>query len=337
MPSHRIEEQLAALKMLQAAAPTPAGISTLRKALADRVNLVVARAAQVAAEMEQVSLLPDLAKAFERLFENSKKTDPQCWGKNSVAKALKDLGLAESALFLRGMRHVQMEPVWGGEADTAVTLRATCCLALVQCSDIPRDGTLRALVDALTDDLSELPERSAPVRIEAVRALEQMEGEEVVLTLRLKARLGDVTQAVTGQVFESLLQLEGTESVDFIASFLDHSQEEIQEEAALALGVSRLASALDVLKLAWEKYRNNRPGETILRAISSARTEPAIDFLLDVVRKRREREALEALRALALHLDSGEICRRVIEAAHSRTEPAIESEIQRQFKRKSLD
>ena len=34
---------------------------------------------------------------------------------------------------MRGLRHIQMEPVWGGQADSAATLRGTCALALIDC------------------------------------------------------------------------------------------------------------------------------------------------------------------------------------------------------------
>jgi len=46
------------------------------------------------------------------------------------------------------------------------------------------------------------------VRVEAVRAVAEMDAEEAALVLRLKARLGDREPSVIGQVFDSLLQLE---------------------------------------------------------------------------------------------------------------------------------
>ncbi|MBV8550923.1 MAG: hypothetical protein JOY54_06455 [Acidobacteriaceae bacterium] len=331
MPSRKIEKEIEALNTLRCAGPTADVLLALRKALNERANLVVAKAAQIAAGMNCRNLLPDLAKAFERLFENPRKADPQCWGKDALAKSLKDLGYAESELFLRGMRHVQMEPVWGGEADTAVTLRGTCALALMQCRDMPREATLRVLLDALTDELSEKPERSAPVRIDAIRALEQMEGEEVILLLRLKAKLGDVDPAVTGQAFESLLRLEGTRSVEFVLSFLE-SEDEVREEAALALGASRLGSAVQALMKAWTQSSPTQADPVILRAISSSRTEAAIDFLLELVRTGCETHAIEALRALALHAGSPDIAMRVAEIVRARTEAAVQAEFHREFR-----
>src|SRR5438270_3794176 len=123
MPNRRVEEQLEALRALRGAGLNETTIQALRRALGDRVNVVIARAATIAAEMQACALIPDLAHSFARLFEKKRDADPQCWGKNAIAQALKDLGHAESDLFLRGIRHVQMEPVWGGQVDTAITLR----------------------------------------------------------------------------------------------------------------------------------------------------------------------------------------------------------------------
>lgn len=323
MPSHRIEEQLEALKALRTGGPTDSAVALLRKCLQNRVNIVIAKAAQIAGNMQLAMLLPDLAKAFDRLFENPLKTDPQCWGKNALAKALKDLGYAESPLLLRGASHIQLEPVWGGVEDTASTLRGTCALALLQCSDITRDRKLRALVDALTDT-------EPPVRADAITALEQMEGGEPVLLLRLKAKLGDERPEITGRALESLLQLDGAESVPFVASFLAHKRDEVREEAALALGASRLSLAVEALKDAWQQQRTRDP-QPLLRAISSARTHEAIEFLLALVRNGREPDAISALHALELHKDSDEIRRKVMEAASGRTETNIHDEIQTHF------
>src|SRR5262249_32966336 len=159
----------------------------------------VAKAAKLTLELEIHDLTPDLAGAFDRLFEKPVETDPQCWGKNAIAIALRDLGYQSSEPFLRGLRHVQMEPVWGGREDTAQALRAACCAALPQCGDLTRDDVLRHLVDAFTD-------ASDKVRVDAARSLEHMGGADAALLLRLKARIGDKETHVIGQVFESLLR-----------------------------------------------------------------------------------------------------------------------------------
>src|SRR5581483_10828406 len=150
MAVRKLEQEIERLSLLRAADPADA-LPALRKALGDRVNLIAAKAAKIAAERQFHELLPDLLRAFDRLLENAAERDPQCWGKNAIAAALKDLQHSESAPFLRGVRHVQMEPVMGGQADTAEALRATCLLALVACIDLDRDDALRCFVDALTE------------------------------------------------------------------------------------------------------------------------------------------------------------------------------------------
>ena len=131
MKNDRVEQQLENLRALRALGPTEAAAVVLCKALRDRMNVVVAKAAAISAEFQLKSLASDLLQAFDRLFEKTVETDRQCWAKTAIAPALKDLGHAESPPFLRGLRHIQMEPVWGGEKDTAAALRGTCVLALV--------------------------------------------------------------------------------------------------------------------------------------------------------------------------------------------------------------
>jgi HEAT repeat protein len=314
MPAHRIEQQLEQLNKLRSEPAKDAKIVALGKALADRSNVVAAKAATLTGEFGFKELIPDLETAFERFFQKPIETDPQCWAKNAISKALKDLDHAESALFLRGLRHVQMEPVYGGRADTAATLRGTCALGLVQCRDLPRQEIMRRLVGALT-------ESAATVRADAARALEQTSGADAALLLRLKARAGDSEPEVTGQVLDSLLDLEGDQAVGFVAEFLDSADENIREEAALALGASRLPCVVEVLTDAWTRSRDTRPGEPLLRAISASRHESGFEFLLKLVRGGREREARDAVKALALHKDSPEIARRVQEAVEARDQP----------------
>jgi hypothetical protein len=321
MPARGVEEQIEALTRLREAPPEEA-LPALRKALGNRVNLVAAKAAKIAAERQFQALVPDLLQAFNRLFEEPVKRDPQCWGKNAMAGALKDLGYSESAPFLRGLNHKQMEPVWGGEADTAENLRGTCLLALVACADLDRGEALRALVNALT-------EKADPVRKEAARALGQMAGDEGALVLRLKARLGDQNLEVTGQVLDSLLAIEGEGALPFVAEFLDRGGE-TGEEAALALGSSRLAGAFDVLRGAWTRARNPEFRAVLLRAISLSRREPATEWLLDLVGNGRRADAAAAIEALALHSASEEIG-RLVESAVQGREPELQAEFRKHF------
>src|SRR5580704_9754926 len=147
MSKQAFDQKLAALEELRSAEnPAPA----LRKALKDRNNYYVSKAASIVAQRQLADLKPDLFAAIDRFFTDAAKTDPQCWAKNALIKALKDLGHHGPAVYLRGIEHIQLEPVWGGQADSAGTLRGACALALVECS-LDELEILRYLCDRLAD------------------------------------------------------------------------------------------------------------------------------------------------------------------------------------------
>ncbi|MGA3016354.1 MAG: hypothetical protein ABSF62_04480 [Bryobacteraceae bacterium] len=322
MAHRNVEEEIEALSRLRETAPA-AAVPALRKALADRVNLIVAKAAKIATERQLRDLLPDLLQAFDHLFEKPVVRDPQCWGKNAVSQALVAMEYRQAAPFLRGLRHVQLEPVWGGEEDTAATLRGACALALPACVDIERGLVLRHLVDALTD-------RAVTVRSDVLRALGNMGGDEAILLLRLKARMGDEESQIVGQAFDLLLQLEGRQALDFVAAFLlpqsEARSEIVREESALSLGSSRLPEAVGRLTGAWNRERDPQFRLVLLRALSATRQPHALEFLLNLLRIGRLVDAAAAVEALALHRDSPEIRHHVEEAARLR-----EPEVRRQF------
>jgi HEAT repeat protein len=301
MPVRKVEHELEVLSKLREA-PAEEALPALRKALKDPVNMMAAKAAGIIAGRRFSDATPDLLRAFERLFGDPVRRDPQCWGKNAIAKALVELEWREAAPYLRGMRHIQMEPVWGGEADTAGSLRGICVLGLAACRDLRREEVLRALVDGAADT-------SDPVRVEVFRAIAQMGGDEGELLLRLKAQVGDVSPAVMGQVFDCLLAVEGERGLEFVAGFLERGAVEVREEAALSLGSSRMAEAVTVLLATWEKQIELR--DVVLRALSISRQEAAFEFLLALVRDGRMADAKAAAEALSIH----ETMREQVEAA----------------------
>ena len=134
MGSRKLEDRIEQLHQLRTNVAAADANSTLRKALTERSNLIVAEAAKTASGLRLSELIPDLLMTFDRLFEAPVKSDPKCWGKTAIVKALAQLEYSESQPFLRGSQHVQMEPVWGGQEDSAVQLRASSFLGLVQCT-----------------------------------------------------------------------------------------------------------------------------------------------------------------------------------------------------------
>jgi len=300
LPNKKLEERIEQLRNLRHNPPAADVDLILRKALADRANLVIAEAAKSVGEMRLSAAIPFLLTAFARLFEDAAKVDPKCWGKTAIVKALVQLDYSESPPFVRGLRHVQMEPVWGGQEDSALHLRANCALALVQCSDLARLEVFRYLVDAMSDSAD-------PVRVEAVRAIHQLGGDESLLLLRLKARLGDRRPLIIGHVFDALLNLERDRAVPFVAEYLSSTEEELRDEAALALGGSRLITAVQFLIETWKHSHGEAFSSVLLRAISSSRLDEAIEFLLELVRTGTPRQFAAATDALKLHESSPDV------------------------------
>jgi HEAT repeat protein len=313
MAKSKLEEQLEQIRELRKAIPDSRTVAILRKSLTDRANLIVAEAARAAGEIHAAELIPDLLAAYSRLFDDPVKTDPKCWGKTAIIKALTTVDYNESPPYIRGSTHVQMEPVWGKVEDAAGPLRANCILALPQCSDLRRFEIFRRLVDSLMDPLD-------PVRLEAVRAIEQMNGDEAPLLLRLKARTGDLRPAVTGCAFDAILHLESERGLDFVAEFLKSADPEVRDEAALAMGVWRHAKAIEILIAEWKGTMDREFRTVLLRAISSSREESALEFLFSLVKEGPEWQAAAALEALELHAGSPEIQARVALAKDARNQ-----------------
>lgn len=161
MSKQAFDARIAAIEALRASGPDAA--VTLQNALRDRNNFLVAKAAAVVADLSMAELSPYLIGAFERFLHDAAKTDPQCWAKIAIAKALKDLAHTDREIFLKGLKHIQLEPVWGGKADSAAMLRGTCALALIDCR-LDDLTLLNHLAEALAD-------AEKAVRVDAVIAL----------------------------------------------------------------------------------------------------------------------------------------------------------------------
>lgn len=275
------DAQLAVLEELRHQ-PDEACITPLRATLNHPNNYIVAKAADLVSQRRLEALLPDLLSAFDRFFEDAEKRDPQCWAKNSLSKALAALELQEPEPFLRGIRHVQLEPVWGGRSDTAGTLRGTCALALVQCRSIPEVDLLRHLLDVLVDS-----DKSA--RGDAVRAIEQIGSPTAALLLRLRAQLGgaqlaeDEESQILGACYTGVLRIEGNSALAWAKRFLA-GEDDAAGEAALAIAGTHTPEAFELLKTRWETSHDPWFRSVLLSAIALTRQSAATDFLLSLVR-----------------------------------------------------
>src|SRR5271170_1232128 len=235
MPGKKnFDAQIAALEELRQQ-PVETWITPLRAALKQQNNYIVAKGADLVTQQQIAELMPELLTAFDGFFEDAEKRDPQCWAKNSLSRALAALELQEPEPFLRGIKHVQLEAVWGGRTDTAGTLRGTCALALVQCRAVPEADLLRHLLDVLVD-------KDKSARGDAVRAVEQVGSSAASLLLRLRAHMGDEEPEILGGCYAGVLQIEGASALPWVSRFLAE-EDDAAGEAALAMAATHSVEA----------------------------------------------------------------------------------------------
>ncbi|MGD0165151.1 MAG: hypothetical protein ABSB39_22090 [Candidatus Sulfotelmatobacter sp.] len=303
MPGKRkFEDQLAALDALRQQ-PPEAAIDPLRKALTNRNNFVVAKAADLVRQLQLTQLTPELLNAFDRFMlrsgkEDPVKSDPQCWAKNAISRTLAAFEHQDAAVFLRGMHHIQLEPSYGGASDSAGTLRATCALALVQCRSLLEADLLTHLIELLGD-------KDKAVRAEVVRAIEQVGSPSAALLLRLRAILDSNLKSrkpgqppeeepeVLGACYSGIFRIEGPKSIPWIARFLADADDPAAE-AALAIAGTHSAQGFEVLRDRFAEESDPWFCSVLLSAIALTRQDAAVEFLLDQVRT----ESLQAEAAI---------------------------------------
>ena len=298
MPGKRkFEEQLAALDALRQL-PTEACVQPLRKALTQRNNFVVAKAADLVRQFQLNQLIPDILITFDRFFDDPVKSDPQCWAKNAVSRTLAAFEHQDAEVFLRGMRHHQHEPVWGGSSDTAGTLRATCALALVQCRSLTDADLLSHLVELLGD-------KDKAVRAEATRAIEQVGSPSAALLLRLRAILGSGSVSeepeVLGACYSGILRLEGASAIPWVSRFLA-SSDDSAAEAALAIAGTHSPQGFELLRERFAHEADPWFCSVLLSAIALTRQDAALEFMFDLIGS----ESLQAEGAIEVILRSAQ-------------------------------
>ncbi|HLY18251.1 MAG TPA: HEAT repeat domain-containing protein [Bryobacteraceae bacterium] len=308
-----LEAQLDRLAELRRQPSSPEGRAELARYLGGKSNLPAAKAARIAGEWQAAELAPDLAAAFERFMLKPETTDKGCEAKIAILKTLCNMEHSAPSVFLRGLKHVQMEPSFGGPVDTAAPVRALSAMGLAQ-TNYP---------DALEEILPLLLDRQRDARIGAVRAIAASGLAGDTLLLRLKALSGDEPE-VLGECFAALLRAAPAKSIEFVARFLDNHGEAIAEAAALALGDSRVEGAFPVLRAAFARARSRALGRTLLLAIALLRREDAIDYLLDLVRNGEELNSTDAAAALAVYEQDPNLHERLARARAGRQPPPFQ-------------
>jgi HEAT repeat protein len=322
--SRSVDAKLSRLQALSRETATHDHLLELRKALGDQSNLVVAAAAEIVGERILSDLGPDLVAAFDRFLIEPASHDKLCRAKIALMGALNKIEYDREDVFLSGLRHVQKEPRWGGEEDTAAPLRGSAAFGLVR---INHPDVVLLLADLLAD-----PEKVA--RSAAAQALGVSRAPAAIPLLRFKARLGDQEPDVIVECLTALMTAVPQESLAFVAQFLDSPSEAIQEGAALALGESRRPDALDILKGYWPKARQSSFQEVLLLAISMTRLPAALDFLLEVLTADSQIEASAALSALAIYRHNESVKRRIAAVIAKKGVTALQERFNKKFEAK---
>jgi HEAT repeat protein len=280
---------------------TPDGKKHFVKALAAKSNLIAAKAARIAGDAQCTSLTADLAAAFDRFLTGGAALDKGCAATIAIARALVAFDFDDADLFRRGMKHVQMEGTWGGSEDMAAELRAVCAMGL---ANTPDRHKLRDLVELLVDP-------KWPARAGAVRAIAAIGSDSATLLLRFKALLGDSEPEVVSDCLGGLLETEGAEALPLAKALAESRRQETREAAILALGASRRSDAIGWLGQRFGQIADHDTKKCILLAMASSRTEPAIEFLLDLIRKGPDATAAMAISTMSIY-NSDPVLRELI-------------------------
>lgn len=298
------------------------GLATLQHIIRSKHSIVVAQAAKVVSQAELHTLTPEMVAAFHRFLVKPKDTDPGCRAKQAIADALYRFEHSDEAVFLAGIRHVQMEPVWGGQVDTAPALRGTCALGLVR---MHYRHVMVELADLLADSEQE-------ARIGAARAIAYSENPFGVALLRFRMKVGDVPP-VLGECLSALLKLDSSSALALADGFLTAGRKlsdspqaiELAEVTALTLGESRLPEALPLLTEWWQRTTHPELRKIGLLAIASLRQDDALQFLLTLLSEAASKDAQAALDALILYQHDTFLWQQVEQILTTRTDVSLKS------------
>lgn len=282
-----LEDELNAL--VAADARTPGGRKQLELGLSSERQRVVARAATLVRERHVDGLEPQLRQAFDRFLIDGAKTDTGCLAKLAIIEALDGLESTDADFFLKATRIVQPEPAWKTSADTAGGVRARALYALAR---IGFPDLILLAGEAFSDS-------QHTVRLAAAEALAHFGVRHGAGLLLLALAEPDEDPLVTLASMSALVSLAPEMGLPRLTSLLRGDDAEQRELAALALGQSNRADALEVLINAIHAAGTSRNREPLFKAMGIHRSDRAIETLLESLGSETEADAQAALEALA--------------------------------------
>lgn len=314
MPSRKsLDNQLDDIGRLATEGPTPEGQEALRAFLRSKMNLVAARAADVVREWSAAELLPQLLELWERSLVDPVKSDKACHAKLAVVEALDAIGHDDVSAYLRGVRHVQLEPSYGPPVDSATELRVACARILAS----------RGYPDIYVILADLLMDREPGARKAAAEIAAGLGGERGELLLRMRVLAGDDHTENYAAYFRGLLDLSPELSLPLVESHSRHESPAVVEEAILALGESRLPGAFPILKDLYHATIIAEDRRVIILGISLLRTAEAVDFLEEVVLDGDSASARRVVEALGIYRGTSEIMDRFRAAVEKRGDPGL--------------
>lgn len=275
-------------RLLQELAEHPQDTAVLARALATGHGFVVASAAQRVKDHAIGGLDDALSRAFADLAARGRAGDPGCNGRAAIVAALAAAEARAWEVYEQGLATVQLEPVMGGQVDTAGEVRARSLLALVH---------LRP-VDALDRVAESLADPLPAVRLAAALAAGDTGERGATALLRLKIALGDEDPEVTGAAVASLVSLAPAAGLLVAERILSGRKPALRESVGLALGQSRDPAVLPALRAWAERVLHLPERDTALTAVALLRQPDGERWLITQIATGDRAVARAGIRAL---------------------------------------
>jgi len=174
----------------------------------------------------------------------------------------------------------------------------------VQCRSLTESDLLAHLIELLKDE-------DKAVRLEIVRAIEQIGSASAALLLRLRAILGSDEPEVLGACYSGILRIEGVRAIPWVSRFLA-SGDDPAAEAALAIAGSHSSQGFEVLRERFAKEADPWFCSVLLSAIALTRQDAPLEFLLELIRTE-SLHAEAAIEAILRAMPSAEVTKQLKE------------------------
>src|SRR5258706_1127173 len=165
--------------------------------------------------------------------------------------------------------------------------------------------------DATWEMAALLADNDNECRLAAVKAIGHSEADAGMALLKFKILCGDGDSDVAAECLAALPQIDAVKAIPFLGSFLESTDEQMAEAAALTLASTRRPEAFELLRAQWIARIDVPSREMLALAIATLRSEAAIAFLLAGLSTANASVATGGMRAVALSRGGGALRARV--------------------------